>query len=198
MKLGDRVAIVCDHTMVEEANAVRGVLEANRLRADLYRLVQRWQAEEFFAKRAKDYDYVVICCHGSLEPVLRIKFEVIVPKKENPEFGDMVEFDLTAENVPDRLTGFRGVVVSMACESGGEALGAAFLKAGCRAYLGPTEYSDESSSLMFVHAFFYFLQYEWRLPAPEKWTIADAAEAARKLDPRAKFGTRIWKLYEHK
>lgn len=123
MKLGDRVAIVCDHTMAEEAGAIRAVLEANRLRADLYRLVQRWQAEEFFARRAKEYEYVVICCHGSLKPVARIKFEVIVPKKENPELGDMVEFDLTAENIPDRLTGFTGVVVSTACESGAEELG---------------------------------------------------------------------------
>jgi hypothetical protein len=51
---------------------------------------------------------------------------------------------------------------------------------------------------MFVLAFFYFLQYEEILPSPEKYTIEEAAEAARLLDRRAKLGTKLWRLYEHK
>jgi hypothetical protein len=201
MKLGDRVGIVADHTHGEEAMALRAILETFRLQVDLYRLVQRWQAEEFFAKRAKGYDHLILACHGTdtdkgAGP--RIKLEVIEPRKDNPELGDIVEFPLTPANVPDKLTAFKGVFVSMACFSGSEALGTAFLKAGCRAYLGPGDYSDGSSGMMYVLAIFHFLSYEWRLPDPHTYTIAQAAEAARKLDPTAKFGTKIWKLYEHK
>lgn len=196
LKLGDRVGIVCDHSMVEQANALRATLEAWQLRVDLHRLVQHWQAEQFFQKQMAEYDYVIICCHGTDRPKLRIKFEVIVPKKENPELGDMVDFELTPENISTKLNGFRGVLVSMACESGSEPLGKAFLKAGCKAYLAPGDYSDDSSGMMFVMSFFYFLQYQWRLPDPQVWSIKDAADAARKLDPRAKFGTKLWQLYE--
>lgn len=198
MKLGDKVGIVCDHTCAEEARALRCMLEAYRLDVDLHRLTQRWQAEEFFSKRASQYDYLILDCHGTNKPNLRIKLEVIEPKKENPELADMIDYELTPANIVDRLKRFSGVFVSMACESGREPFGAAFLKAGCKAYLGPADYSDVSSGLLFVSAFFCFLQYEWRLPAPEKWTISDAAEAARRVDPRAKFGTSIWRLYEHK
>lgn len=198
LKLGDKIAIVCDHTCVEQAQAMRATLEAFRLHADLYRLVQRWQADDFFGKRAKDYEYVVICCHGSINPKLRIKFEVIEPKKDNPELGDMVDYEINADNVATRLIGFQGVIVSMACESGGEPLAAAFLKAGCKAYLGPIGYSDDSSGLIYAQSFFYFMQYHWRQPAPVKWTIQEAADAAQHLDPRAKFGTKIWRCYERK
>jgi hypothetical protein len=51
---------------------------------------------------------------------------------------------------------------------------------------------------MYVIAFFYCLQYEEILPFPETYTIAEAAEAARLLDRRAKLGTNLWRLYEHK
>lgn len=57
---------------------------------------------------------------------------------------------------------------------------------------------DHSSSTLYVIAFFYFLQYEFRLPNPEKYTVAEAAEAARLVDRRARFGTTLLKLYEHK
>jgi hypothetical protein len=189
------VGIVGDHTQIEEVRAIRAALESFRLRVDLHRLVQRWQAEDFFARRAKEYDHLVLCCHGTEE---RIKLEVIEPKKDNPELGDWVEYLLKPATIPDQLLGFRGTLVSVACNSGGEKFGAAFLKAGCRAYLGPTEYVDQSSSTLFVIAFFCFLQYEWHLPSPEKYTIAEAAEAARLTDRRAKFGTKLFKLYEHK
>jgi len=51
---------------------------------------------------------------------------------------------------------------------------------------------------MYVVAFFYFLHCEDLLPSPEKYTSADAAEAARLLDRRAKVGTKLWRLYDHK
>jgi hypothetical protein len=198
MKLGDKVGIVCDHTLAEEARALRGLLESFRLDVDLHRLTQRWQAEEFFSKRAAAYDFLILQCHGCEKPCLQIKIEVIEPKKSNPELGDMAVYQLTPENIPDKLKGFKGVFVSGACESGRPEMGTAFLKAGCKAYLGPSDYSDGSSGTMFIASFFYFLQYEWRLPDAQRWSISEAYEAARNLDPRAKFGTKIWKLYEHK
>jgi hypothetical protein len=195
VKLGDKVGIVGDHTLIEEARAIRAALESFRLRVELHRLVQRWQADDFFGRRARDYDYLVLCAHGTEE---RIKLEVIEPKKENPGLGDMVGYLLKPATIPDQLTGFRGTLVPTACASGLEPFGAAFLKAGCRAYLGPTDYADLASATLYVIGFFYFLQYEGALPSPEKYTIAEAAEAARQLDRRAKLGTKLWRLYEHK
>ena len=157
MKLGDKVGIVCDHTLTEEAKALRGLLESFKLDVDLHRLTQCWQAEEFFAKRAAAYDYVILQCHGCEKPCLQIKIEVIKPKKSNPELGDMVVYQLTPENIPDKLKGFKGVFVSRACESGRPEMGTAFLKAGCKAYLGPSDYSDGSSGTMFIASFFHFL-----------------------------------------
>lgn len=193
MKLGDEVGVVCDHTLIEEARAIRAALESLRLRVDLHRLVQRRQAEDFFGRQAGGYESLVLCAHGSEE---RIKLEVIEPKQENPELGEMVGFLLKPETIPDQLIGFRGTLVSTACASGLEPFGAAFLKAGCRAYHGPTGYGDLTSATMYVIAF--FLQYEELLPSPERYTIAEAAEAARQLDRRARYGTKLWRLYEHK
>jgi hypothetical protein len=195
MRLGDKVGIVCDHTLIEEARGIRAALESFRLCVDLHRLVQRWQAADFFAKRARDYEYLVLCAHGTEE---RIKLEVIEPKGDNPELGDWVEYLLQPATIPDKFNGVKGTLVSTACASGGEAFGTAFLKAGCRAYTGPTGYANLSSATLYVIAFFYFLQYEQQLPAPEKYTIAEAAKAASLLDLRAKLGTRLWRLYEHK
>jgi hypothetical protein len=189
------VGIVCDHTLIEEARAIRAALEAFRLRVELHRLVQRWQAQDFFAHRAKDYEHLVLCGHGNEQ---RIKLEVIEPKKDNPELGEMVGYLLKPATIPDQLLGFRGTLVSTACCSGQEPFGAAFLKAGCRAYLGATNYVDLTSATLYVIAFFYFLQYEQCLPSPEKYTIVEAAEAARLVDRRAKLGTMLLKLYEHK
>jgi hypothetical protein len=185
VKLGDKVGVVCDHTVIEEARAIRAALESFRLRVELHRLVQRWQAEDFFAHRAKDYEHLVLYGHGNEQ---RIKLQVIETKKENRELGDWVEYLLKPATIPDQLLGFRGALVSTACCSGQEAFGAAFLKAGCEAYLGPTDYVDQSSSTLYVIALFYFLQYEECLPSPEKYTIAEAAEAARLVDRRAKLG----------
>jgi hypothetical protein len=195
VKLGEKVGIVCDHLMIEEARAIRAALESFRLRVDMHRLVQRVQAADFFGRRTKDYEYLVLCGHGTEE---RIRLEVIEPKKANPELGDMVGYLLKPATIPDQLIGFQGTLVSTACASGQEQFGAAFLKAGCRAYHGPTDYADMTSATMYVIAFFYFLHYEDLLPSPEKYTIAEAAEAARQLDRRSKFGTKLWRLYEHR
>lgn len=104
------------------------------MQVDLHRLVQRWQAEEFFGRRARGYDYLVLCGHGTEQ---RIKLQVIEPKKENPELGDWGDYLLTLATIPNQLLGVRGTLISTVCFSGQEALGTAFLKAGCRAYLGP-------------------------------------------------------------
>jgi hypothetical protein len=86
VKLGDKVGVVCDHTLIEEARAIRAALESFRLHVELYRLVQRGQAEDFFGRRAKDYEHLVLCGHGNEQ---RIRLEVIEPKKDNPELGEM-------------------------------------------------------------------------------------------------------------
>jgi len=195
VRLGDKVGVVSDHTLIEEARAIRAALESFRLRVELHRLVQRWQAEDFFGRRAKDYEHLVLCAHGTEG---RIKLEVIEPKKDNPELGEFVGYLLKPATIPDQESGFRGTLISTACCSGQEAFGTAFLKAGCRAYLGPTGYADLTSATLYVIAFFYFLHYEDLLPSPEKYTIAEAAEAARLVDRRARLGTKLWRLYEHK
>jgi hypothetical protein len=47
MKLFDTVAIVCDHSLVEPATAIRAPLEAMNLYAHLYKLAQYQQAISF-------------------------------------------------------------------------------------------------------------------------------------------------------
>jgi hypothetical protein len=60
MKLFDTVAIVCDHSMVGVATAIRAPLEAMNLHVRLYKLVQYQQAISFFANEARLYNYLII------------------------------------------------------------------------------------------------------------------------------------------
>ena len=52
LRLFTRVAVVCDHTMLQDAHALRGMHEAFGLQVDFYFFVQKRQIFDFLPNRA--------------------------------------------------------------------------------------------------------------------------------------------------
>jgi hypothetical protein len=155
------VAIVCDHTMVEPACALRAVLESFRLRVDFFRMVQLRQVQSFFADPPARYEYTVIWTHGSgsTEEDMHIAFDVVDQKDgdyQRPEGWETVIHKLTPAEIAAYGRHSSGTLISTACGSGREPLAQAFLQRGYRAYIAPLEtYYDADAGLLFCITFFY-------------------------------------------
>lgn len=67
-------------------------------------------------------------------------------------------------------------VISTACLTGTDAFGQAFLAAGARAYVAPSEYPDGSAVPLFLHGLFYELFHRGK-------TLEEAMERAQSFDP---------------
>ena len=78
LRLFTPVAIVCDRTMLREADALRGVLESFRLHVDFHYFVQKRQILDFFSQQ-RNYAYTIIFCHGSGETPedMHLRLEVV-------------------------------------------------------------------------------------------------------------------------
>jgi hypothetical protein len=201
MKLFDTVAIVCDHSLHELATAIRAPLELMRLQVRLHYLVQYQQAINFFANEACQYNYLVICCHGTgnEEADLMIRVEVVEQKDGDPERDDGWEATVLAlrpSNIPQLLHNFQGNILSLACGSGREPFAKAFLATGCRAYIAPDElYFSRDSAMLFTIGFFYHLRAEDRDFDRAKLGVAEAV-LAQQFDPRFSMGTKAFRVYE--
>lgn len=200
MKLFTPVAVVCDHTLVEDALAIRSVLESFRLRVDFHRLVQSQQLYEFFAAPPQHYAATVLVCHGSgddSDPFLR--FEVVDQKDGNyqsPDGWEMVTLEWTAARIREHVQGGLGIVLSLACGGGREPLAQAFLDAGCDAYVGVvTPYVDMASAVSFAVNFFYLLMAEDRDYCSARYSVEQAVERAARFDDDWKYGTGSFRCY---
>lgn len=202
MKLFDTVAIVCDHSLLELATAIRAPLELMRLQVRLHYLVQDQQALNFLANEACQYDYLVICCHGTGNEAaeMMIRIEVVGQKDGDPERDDGWEEAILAlrpSSIPQLLHNFQGSILSLACGSGREPFGKAFLETGCQTYIAPDElYFSRDSAMLFAVGFFYHLRAEERDFDRAKLGVAEAAVLAQQLDPRFSRGTKAFRVYE--
>lgn len=200
MKLFDEVAVACDLKMIEEANAIRAVLESFRLRVRFHRFVRRRNVVEFFGDSPGGCEYTVLVCHGmgdAEEP--KIRFEVVDQaegKMDAPEGWEDAPFDLTPSTITKVVAGARGTLVSVACGSGRKPLAEAFLAAGYEAYVAPVEeYYDGDSAVLFVAGFFYHLLAEDRDYAPMSYTAREATERAAAMDEHFELGTRAFRYH---
>lgn len=196
LQLFDQVAIACDRTMVELASAVRAVLESYRLRVRFFRLVQRRNAVDFFARGVPDCDWTVLVTHGVGEDQdMRIRFEVVDQVDgdwEAPTGWVETNFDLTPRNIPEVVTQAHGNLLSIACGSGRDAFASAFLGAGYGSYIGPTTnggYYDADAALLFVAGFFYYALAGDRDYATATYSDEEAARRAAGIDSDFVFGT---------
>ena len=200
LKLFTPVAIVCDHTLTEQASALRGVLESFRLRVDFYRFVQKPQVLDFFTQ-SRHYAYTIIFCHGGggTPEDMHLRLEVVDQASgdyENPEGWDSVTIELTPANIAEHVRNRNGTLISVACGSGRKPLADAFLKSGYCSYIAPTEtYVNSDSTLVFVVNLFYFLMAEDRDYATTTYTEQKAVEKAAQLDPDFCYGTKLFRYY---
>ena len=199
LKLFTPLAIACDHTMTEEASALRGMLESFRLRVDFYRFVQKPQVFDFFSQ-ARNYAYTIILCHGGGDTPedMALRLDVVDQVSgdyENPEGWDSVTVELTSAKIAEHIKNRDGTLISIACGSGREPLADAFLKSGYHTYIAPTNFSNTDSALVFVVNLFYHLMAGDRDYATTVYTEQEAVETAAQLDPAFIYGTKLFRYY---
>ena len=208
LRLFTRVAVVCDHTMLQDAHALRGMLEAFGLQVDFYFFVQKRQVLDFFAQPL-NYAYTVIFCHGSGKTAedMHLRLEVVDQKDgdyDTPEGWDRVVVELTPAKIVEYVQNREGTLLSTACSSGRKPLAEAFLKSGYQSYIAPVHPDDPTkeidvdidSSLVFFTSFFYYLMDGVdRDDSTTSYTEQEAAEKAAQLDPHFQHGTKTFQRY---
>ncbi len=163
MKKFDTVVIGCDMAfgMVESALMLRTMLESRNIRVYLHKLIHKQHVLDFLARNHPETEYVIIMCHGdgtNEEPSLR--FDVI-DRIEGQldhygrEMWQGIKFYLTPQNIPELVTKAQGTLISVACASGRKPLADAFLKAGYKGYIAPTDWNDAGT--LFLTGFFHHL-----------------------------------------
>ncbi len=206
------VAIVCDRTMLREADALRGVLESFRLQVDFHYFVQKRQILDFFLQQ-RNYAYTVIFCHGSGQTAEDMHLRLEVVDQEDGDYDtpgdkgwDHVVVELTPAKIAEYVQNRDGTLLSTACGSGREPLAEAFLKFGYCSYIAPVHlddpeeiYVDLDSSLVFFISFFYYLMDGVdRDYSTTTYTEQEAVEKASQLDPDFRFGTKTFRRYTKK
>ena len=209
LRMFTRVAVVCDRTMLRDAQALRGMLEAFGLQVDFYFFVQKRQILDFFSQ-PRNYAYTVIFCHGSGETAENMHLRLEVVDQEDGDYDtpgdegwDHIVVELTPAKISEYVQSREGALLSTACGSGREPIAEAFLKSGYRAYIAPVHpdepeeiYVDLDSSLVFFTSFFYYLMDGVdRDYSTTVYTEQEAAEKAAQLDPHFRFGTKIFRRY---
>lgn len=200
MKLFANVAIVTDHSMHEDADAIRSVLESLSLRADLYRLVQKPQVAGFF-QQDRQYPYTIVFCHGAGDPPdeLHIAVQVVDQKDgryQDPEGWSPITVKMTPSFVRDNVRGRTGTLISVACGSGCRPLADAFIDAGYDAYIAPVEpYYNSQAGIAFLTSLFYLLMAEDRDYAEKTFSEEEAVRMAAALDDSFKYGPMAFRRF---
>lgn len=203
MKFFETVTVVCDQGggMQRLAESIRTFLEGQGLHVQFYNLVQKRDVLKFLAGGFPRTTYSVICCHGEEkeETGKQISFQVVHQKDndyENPDGWERITFELTPENIPQYVQGSGRTFLSIACGSGHEDFAAAFLKAGCDAFIAPQGASvDSNAAVLFTAGFFYFLMAEVRDSGRISYSDTEAVQRASAIDPDYTYGTRPFCCY---
>jgi len=194
MEMFDSVVIGCDPTALDVAGAIRGALELFRLRVHLYHLVQKRNVIEFLGGHIPESQYVVVAAHGCDPPEgLGVTFVRVVDKVDGK--WQCEDYRLSPPDIEKQVHLPGRTVLALGCCAGRKPIADAFLRAGCRAYVGSTTYVDQDSCAMFAIAFFYHLLSHEREPNV-RHSDRDAWRKAAAFDP-AREGTGCFQYYGH-
>jgi hypothetical protein len=196
----DEVTVVTDVRCAEEANMLRTMLEAMRLRVRYVRLVQRRQVASFFSDPETRSAWTILMAHGDeLDGDRVIGLELVDNPSDDPKAvtgWEQVRHHLSPAVIADEVKGRSGVLISWACGGGDAALADAFLRAGYQAYVGTAGgYYDSSSSFLFLTGLFHFLMAEDRDEDPRSFLLAEAVERAAALDADWPYGTGSFRCF---
>jgi hypothetical protein len=187
------VVIGCDQSpdQIKDARAIRAVLESFGLRVHLYDLTRKRDALQFLAGEIADCEYVVLCCHGGPGDMIKLRMS---DQKDGdydcPDGWEIIDFALTADNIPDHVRGRGRTLLCVACAAGQETLAQAFFMAGYRAYIASSQSVLGWAGILFVIGFFYHLITANRIDdAPTSYTDAEAVSLASRMDAQCARGT---------
>ena len=144
--------------MGSDGEAVRSVLESCGLAVELYGIGQPRHLASALSGRGIGGapDFVILVCHGLDGEVL---FDELAPELQAVQpFSRMGPSEVREHY---RLSA--PVVVSTGCETGTDAMAAAFLSSGATQYVAPPHLPDGDSSLLLLHMLFYGLSLGWSL-----------------------------------
>ncbi|MFD0589669.1 delta-aminolevulinic acid dehydratase [Paenibacillus sp. GCM10027627] len=166
-----KVALVCGPNSDLEAVALRASLEYFGARVFPYWIGRPYDLIDVLSGEGlyEGTDHIVFSFHGDEGKLVM------------PELGEEVyEEDEPREDFgPEQIVRFaklKGkVVLGNGCTLGENALAQAFLDGGCTAYIGPNDYVDGNSALMFATRFYYEL-------IQNKKTVEEAFALAKAMD----------------
>ncbi len=192
MRMFDPVVIACDQATLDVAMAVRSALELFRLRVHLHLCVQRRNVLDLLAGRIPDSEYVVLCWGGQHAP----HGPEIRPSVVDQVDGkwQQAEVALSSASVPQLVHLPGRTVLALGCSTGAEPIAQAFLRSGCRAYVGPTAAVDQDATALFAISFFYHLLSPDR-DSDLACTEEEAVRRARAIDRECRAGTHVFRYY---
>ena len=201
MRMFEGVTIICGEDP-EQAHAIRAGLEEMRLRVFVYHAVQKPHLVDFFAGKVPCSDYIVVmgaCGHGKTEgedwSLEEMGLSLPCVENRDGKFDwALTEFVLTAADVPERVHLPGKTLICSACGSGRKPFAEAFLKAGCRTYIGSNGETDQNAVNLFTLAFFYHLLTNERDPEAD-CTEEEAFQRAAGLDTWCRWGTHRFRYY---
>lgn len=167
--------------MGSDGEAVRSVLESCGLAVELYGIGQPRHLASAMSGRGIGGlpDYVILECHGLGGELL---FDELASELQTVQpFSRMGPGEVREHY---RLPG--AVVISTGCETGTDAMAAAFLTSGATHYLAPPHLPEGDSSLLLLHMLFYGLSLGWSLDeAVRRAVVFDARLTPWRLWPPA-------------
>ncbi|GIP63488.1 hypothetical protein J32TS6_20430 [Virgibacillus pantothenticus] len=135
-----------------ESYALRSTLEYFGVRVTMHWLGRPNDLVNILSGKDREdkIDYLILNFHGDEGRfcINELAEEIYEPDEPSGKFFDAQDVLRFA-----KLEGIR--VIAAGCTLGRESLGKAFLKSGCHSYLGPDDYIDGNSNLMFIIRFIY-------------------------------------------
>jgi hypothetical protein len=196
------VAIACDVVNLQQATAIRSVLEAFGVQVYLYQLVQKQIVLDFLSGNYADCDYVIWLCCGKpgANGEDELEFQVVHQKDNdytNKSGWERINFILTPSTVSQYIKNPKGTLICGA--TSGELWSEAFLSVGYKQFIAPTKADIAcSSEILFITGFFYHLLIHTLdySDSDKRLTPKESVIAAASMDKYYECGTRLFHYYE--
>lgn len=165
------IALVCGPGCELETEALRCTLEYFGLRVIAYWL---GRPQDFMSILSgedlyPDIEVLVLNFHGDEGAFIMPELGEDVYEESEPRGNFGPQHIKQFANLPGK------VVLANGCSLGSEQLALAFLESGCQTYIGPDDYPDGNTALMFAIRFFYERMTNQK-------SVKEAFLAARSLD----------------
>lgn len=180
MKYLRTIALVVIGEVGQEPIAIRSTLEYFGFRVIYYPI---GRPNDFIAILSgntlyPDISDVIICAHGKAGGIIMPILDSTIYDKEERSGDFTPEIIAQFGKLPDKI------IITTGCTLGVEPMAAAFLKTGCKNFIGATNYIDGNAALIFVQTFYY------KMASGE--TVENAYKFASKIDKE----TSLFKLYK--